>query len=63
MNVLKTKRAFTLIELLVVIAIIALLQTIPGVGPRVSGMVAAIIDDPHRFKSTKHISSYARVSV
>ena len=38
---------------------VTLLQTIPGVGPRVSEMVAAIIDDPHRFKSAKHISSYA----
>ena len=27
--------------------------------PRVAEMVAAIIDDPHRFKSAKHISSYA----
>jgi transposase len=38
---------------------VTLLQTIPGVGPRVAEMVAAIIDDPHRFKSAKHISSYA----
>lgn len=38
---------------------IALVQTIPGVGPRVAEAVVAIIDDPARFKSAKHISSYA----
>jgi len=38
---------------------IALVQTIPGVGPRVAEAVVAIIDDPRRFKSAKHISSYA----
>jgi len=38
---------------------IALVQTIPGVGPRVAEAVVAIIDDPGRFKSAKHISSYA----
>ena len=38
---------------------IALVQTIPGVGPRVAEAVVAIIDDPSRFKSAKHISSYA----
>ena len=38
---------------------IKLLQTIPCVGPRVAEAVVAIIDDPHRFKSAKHISSYA----
>lgn len=38
---------------------IELLKTIPGVGPRVAEAVVAIIDDPSRFKSAKHISSYA----
>ena len=38
---------------------VSVLQTIPGVGPRVAEAVAAIIDDPRRFKSAKHISSYA----
>jgi transposase len=38
---------------------VKLLQTIPGVGPRVAEAVVAIIDDPKRFKSAKHISSYA----
>ena len=38
---------------------IALVQTIPGVGPRVAEAVVAINDDPRRFKSAKHISSYA----
>lgn len=38
---------------------IALVQTIPGVGPRVAEAVVAIIDDPSRFKNAKHISSYA----
>jgi len=34
------------------------LQTIPGVGPRLSEAVVAIIDDPHRFKNGRHVSSY-----
>jgi len=34
------------------------LRTIPGVGPRLSEAVAAIIDDPHRFKNSRHVSSY-----
>ena len=34
------------------------LRTIPGVGPRLSEAVAAIIDDPHRFKNGRHVSSY-----
>lgn len=38
---------------------VKLLKTIPGVGPRVAEAVVAIIDDPGRFKSAKHISSYA----
>ena len=35
------------------------LQTIPGVGPRLSEMVVAVIDDPHRFKSVREVSAYA----
>jgi transposase len=34
------------------------LRTIPGVGPRLSEAVAAIIDDPQRFKNSRHVSSY-----
>jgi len=35
------------------------LQTIPGVGPRLSELIVAIIDDPHRFKSAREVGSYA----
>ena len=35
------------------------LRTIPGVGPRLSELVVAMIDDPHRFKSVRQISAYA----
>ena len=35
------------------------LRTIPGVGPRLSELVVAMIDDPHRFKSARQISAYA----
>ena len=34
------------------------LRTVPGVGPRLSEAVVAIIDDPHRFKNGRHVSSY-----
>jgi len=34
------------------------LRTIPGVGPRLSEAAVAIIDDPHRFKNSRHVSSY-----
>ena len=37
---------------------IKLLRTIQGVGPRLSEAVVAIIDDPHRFKNGRHVSSY-----
>ena len=37
---------------------IALVQTIPGVGPRVAEAVVAIIDDPRRFKSAKQVGCY-----
>ena len=34
------------------------LQTIPGVGPRLSQALVCVIGDPHRFKSSKQVSSY-----
>jgi transposase len=37
---------------------VQLLQTIPGVGPRLAEAVAAYIDDPNRFKSGKQVGSY-----
>jgi transposase len=35
-----------------------LLRTIPGVGARLSEALVAVIDDPHRFRSGKQVSSY-----
>jgi transposase len=35
------------------------LQTIPGVGPRLSELVVAVIDDPQRFKNVRQVGSYA----
>jgi transposase len=35
------------------------LRSAPGVGPRLSEAVVAIIDDPHRFKKGRQVSSYA----
>jgi transposase len=35
------------------------LQTIPGVGPRLSELVVAMIDDPKRFKNGREVSAYA----
>jgi transposase len=35
------------------------LRTIPGVGPRLSELVVAMIDDPARFKSARQVSAYA----
>jgi len=37
---------------------IQLLTTIPGVGPRTAEAVAAYVDDPHRFSSTRKVGSY-----
>lgn len=37
---------------------IALLRTIPGVGPRTAEALAYVIDDPHRFKSSRQVASY-----
>lgn len=34
------------------------LQTIPCVGPRTAEMLVAVLDDPHRFRSSKHVGSY-----
>jgi len=34
-------------------------QTIPGVGPRLSELVVAMIDDPHRFNNARQIGAYA----
>jgi transposase len=38
---------------------VKLLQSVPGVGPRLSEAVVASLDDPHRFKSGKKVGSYA----
>lgn len=38
---------------------VAQLQSIPGVGPRLSEVVVAMIDDPTRFKSAKQVGAYA----
>src|SRR5688572_28073423 len=38
---------------------VELLQSIPGVGPRLAEMVVAMIDDPHRFKSARQVGAYA----
>ena len=38
---------------------VKLLQTAPMVGPRLSETVAAVLDDPHRFKSGREVGSYA----
>jgi len=37
---------------------VSLLQTVPGVGPRTAEALAAVIDDPHRFKSCRQICNY-----
>lgn len=38
---------------------IQLLQSVPGVGPRLAETVVAHLDDARRFKSAKHVASYA----
>lgn len=38
---------------------VALLKSIPGVGPRLAEMVVAWIDDPHRFRNGRQVGSYA----
>lgn len=37
---------------------VALLRTIPGVGPRTAEAVVAYVDNPHRFSSTRKAASY-----
>jgi transposase len=37
---------------------VALLQSIPGVGPRTAEAVLAYIDDPHRFRRNKQVGAY-----
>lgn len=37
---------------------VAILRTIPGVGPRTAEAVAAFIDDPHRFANSKRLGAY-----
>ena len=38
---------------------VALLRTVPGVGPRLAETVVAVIDNPHRFGSGRKVGSYA----
>lgn len=38
---------------------VQLLQTIPGVGPRLAEVIVAVIDDPGRFKNKRQVGSYA----
>ncbi len=38
---------------------VALLRSIPGVGPRLAELVVATIDDPSRFKNGKQVGAYA----
>ena len=38
---------------------VELLQSIPGVGPRLAEMVVAQLDDPKRFKSARQVGAYA----
>jgi transposase len=38
---------------------VRLLQSIPGVGPRLAEMAVAWIDDPQRFRTGRHVGSYA----
>jgi transposase len=38
---------------------VELLQSIPGVGPRLAEMVVALIDDPRRFKNARQVGAYA----
>lgn len=37
---------------------VMLLRTIPGVGPRLSEAVVAVLDDPRRFRNGRHVASY-----
>src|SRR5258707_2093534 len=37
---------------------VAVLRTIPGVGPRLAEAMVALIDDPHRFKRARDVGAY-----
>lgn len=37
---------------------VALLRTIPGVGPRLSEAIVALLDDPGRFRKAREVSAY-----
>ena len=37
---------------------VKLLETVPGVGPRLAEAVVAVIDDPHRFRRGRQVASY-----
>lgn len=37
---------------------VALLRTVPGVGPRLAEAVVALVDDPRRFRRGKQVASY-----
>jgi len=37
---------------------VALLRTVPGVGPRLAELMVAVIDDPKRFKNGKQVGAY-----
>jgi len=37
---------------------IRLLQTAPGIGPRTSETIVAVLDNPHRFKSCRQVCNY-----
>jgi hypothetical protein len=38
---------------------VRLLETVPGVGRRTAGVIAAYLDDPHRFRTAGEVSAYA----
>lgn len=38
---------------------VALLRTMPAVGPRLAELLVATIDDPHRFQSARQVGAYA----
>ena len=38
---------------------VKLLQTVPGVGPRLAEAVVSHLDDPHRFRTARQVSAYA----
>src|SRR5690348_7039221 len=38
---------------------VKLLQSVPGVGPRLAEAVVCHLDDPHRFKNARQVSAYA----